>query len=164
MRGESGMKTAEMNVFISHKKEDGDTAQKIYNEFQHLGVKSYLDLVDNSIKGGKELTEHIKKHLNSCTDIIVVMSSETKKSWWVPFEIGMSAQVDMPTASFLKSDVALPEYLQYWPRLKFITDIATYVNTRSEIGLKMLYEHFDQRSNRALETSLFYDELKKKLR
>ena len=153
-----------MNVFISHKKEDGATAQAIYDEFRRLGVNSYLDLLDSSLTGGKELTEHIKDQLNKCTDIMVVMSEETKKSWWVPFEIGMSAQVDMPTASFLKSYVELPDYLRYWPRLKHITDIATYVSTRREIERKMLYEHYDQRSNKALETSLFYDALKKKLR
>lgn len=44
------------------------------------------------VNDGKALTEHIKENLNSCTDVIVVMSELTKKSWWVPFEIGMSAQ------------------------------------------------------------------------
>ena len=153
-----------MYVFISHKKEDGPTAQEIYNEFGKLGVNAYLDLLDSNLTGGKELTEHIKKQLNKCTDIIVVMSEQTKKSWWVPFEIGMSAQVDMPTASFLKSYVELPDYLQYWPRLKYISDIDTYVRTRNEIERKMLYEHFDKRSDKAFETSLFYTELKRKLR
>jgi len=153
-----------MYVFISHKKEDGATAQEIYDEFRRLGVNSYLDLLDSNLTGGKELTEHIKKQLNKCTDIIVVMSEKTKKSWWVPFEIGMSAQVDMPTASFLKSNVELPDYLLYWPRLKYVSDIDTYVRTRKETEWKMLYEHFDQRSNKAFETRLFYDELKRKLR
>ncbi len=153
-----------MYVFISHKKEDGATAHEIYDEFRRLGVNSYLDLLDSNLTGGKELTEHIKEQLNKCTDIIVVMSEQTKKSWWVPFEIGMSAQVDMPTASFLKSNVELPDYLLYWPRLKYISDIDTYVRTRKEIGWKMLNEHFDQRSNKAFETSLFYNELKRKLR
>lgn len=58
------------------------------------------------------------------------MSEETKESWWVPFEIGMSAQVDMPTVSYLESDVTLPSYLSYWPRLRTPSDVDKYVATR----------------------------------
>ena len=103
-----------MKVFISHKNEDSALALAIQNAFSKNGVQSYLDVLDSSItSGGKELTDHIKNNLNSCSDIIVVMSDSTKNSWWVPFEVGMSAQVDMPTASFLKSEVVLPSYLSY---------------------------------------------------
>ena len=38
---------------------------------------------------GKALTEHIKYNLNNCTDIIVVMSENTRYSQWVPFEVGI---------------------------------------------------------------------------
>ena len=122
-----------MRVFISHKKEDSALALAIQSAFSKNWVTSYLDVLDSSITGGgKELTDHIKNNLNSCSDIIVVMSEATKHSWWVPFEIGMSAQVDMPTASFLKSEVILPSYLSYWPRLKTLNDIDKYVAVRKK--------------------------------
>lgn len=105
-----------MKVFISHKNVDSQQALMLKSAFEKEGVFTYLDVLDNSINGGgKSLTEHIKGQLNNCTDIIVLMSETTKYSWWVPFEIGMSAQIDMPTASFLKEDVDLPSYLSYWP-------------------------------------------------
>ena len=101
-----------MKVFISHKNTDSLQALLLKTAFERNQVTSYLDVLDNSINGGgKQLTDHIKENLNTCTDIIVVMSEATKESWWVPFEIGMSAQVDMPTASYLRSDVILPSYL-----------------------------------------------------
>ncbi|OUQ13608.1 hypothetical protein B5E87_05795 [Massilimicrobiota sp. An142] len=94
-----------MKVFISHKDVDSAQALLLKKEFQSLGVDAYLDVLDSSIKnGGKSLTEHIKNQLNNCTDIIILMSESTKESWWVPFEIGMSAQIDMPTATFLKEN------------------------------------------------------------
>lgn len=120
-----------MKIFISHKKEDGSRALLVKGALDKKGVPSYLDVLDNdTANDGKALTDHIKTNLNSCTDVIVVMTESTKKSWWVPFEIGMSAQKDMPTASFLSSDVELPDYLSYWPRLKYVEDIATYVDVR----------------------------------
>ena len=110
-----------MKVFISHKDADSLQALLIKRAFENEGISAYLDVLDSSINGGgKALTEHIKDQLNQCTDIIVLMSEATKYSWWVPFEIGMSAQIDMPTATYLKDNVVLPSYLSYWPRLKTI--------------------------------------------
>ena len=103
-----------MKVFISHKQEDSTQAMLIQQAFKNNGISAYLDVLDKSIRnGGRELTEHIKEKLNECTDIIVLLSHNTMYSWWVPFEIGMSAQIDMPTASFLSEDVDLPSYLTY---------------------------------------------------
>ena len=103
-----------MRIFISHKLEDAATANLIAKELQEIKVECYLDLLDNSItENGKALTDHIRANLNDCTDIIVVMSNITRFSQWVPFEVGMAAQKDMPTATFLKEDVSLPDFLQW---------------------------------------------------
>ena len=156
-----------MKVFISHKNEDSAQALDLQTAFTKNGVTSYLDVLDSSINsGGKSLTDHIKENLNSCTDIIVIITDNTKYSWWVPFEVGMSAQVDMPTASFLKAEVILPSYLSYWPRLKTITDVDKYVAVRKQIEQQMQREHrsYEFSSRRATETSQFYAALKKELR
>lgn len=156
-----------MKVFISHKNEDSAQAVVLQTAFEKNGVTSYLDVLDSSIdSGGKSLTDHIKENLNTCTDIIVIMTDNTKYSWWVPFEIGMSAQVDMPTASFLKSDVILPSYLSYWPRLKTAADVDKYVAVRKQIEQQMQqqYGRYEFSSHRATETREFYAALKKELR
>ena len=126
-----------MKVFISHKDADSLQALLLKRAFEDEGVSAYLDVLDSSINGGgKTLTEHIKNQLNQCTDIIVLMTEATKHSWWVPFEIGMSAQIDMPTASYLKENVVLPSFLSYWPRLKTINDVSTYVSVRKKTERK----------------------------
>ena len=123
-----------MKIFISHKQEDSDTANRLAGELRLLGIPYYLDILDSTVTtSGRALTEHIKRNLNDCTDIIVIMSEATRLSQWVPFEVGMSAQNDMPTATFLKSSVSLPEFLEYWPRLKYTSDIATYVSARRDV-------------------------------
>lgn len=155
-----------MKVFISHKIEDAIIARKIQLRLMLKDVESYLDLLDTEItNSGKALTDHIKKELNDCTDIIVVMSENTRYSQWVPFEVGMSAQIDMPTATFLKSDVMLPSFLTYWPRLKELSDIDKYVSTRLEVAKDMdsLFKHRESPARRKMETEKFYNKLKFKL-
>ena len=155
-----------MKVFISHKSTDSVQALKVATAFAKNNVEYYLDVLDSKIVGnGRELTEHIKQNLNNCTDIIVVMSEATKTSWWVPFEVGMSAQVDMPTASFLKENVSLPSYLGYWPRLKTESDVDKYVAVRRRIS-RILTEQtgaLNFSHGKAMETRMFYDALKREL-
>ena len=157
-----------MKVFISHKQEDDIFAKFVHRAFELHGVESYLDVLDDSIvENGEALTNHIKKQLNTCTDIIVVMSEKTRFSWWVPFEIGMAAQVDMPTATYLTSRTELPEYLEYWPRLMSTSDIATYISVRNETAhqVRKNFAHsYTQQSLRTMETRNFYKNLKQKLR
>ena len=159
-----------MKVFISHKDADSLQALLLKRAFEDEGVSAYLDVLDSSINGGgKTLTEHIKNQLNQCTDIIVLMTEATKHSWWVPFEIGMSAQIDMPTASYLKENVVLPSFLSYWPRLKTINDVSTYVSVRkkTERMLNEQYSNFELSSvsnRRKIETPIFYENLKRELR
>lgn len=152
-----------MKVFISHKREDEEWARLIVNELQDMGVVCYLDVLDRKIEeGGKQLTNHIKRNLNRCTDIIVIMSERTRLSQWVPFEVGMAAEVDMPTATFLIESVELPDFLQYWPRLKRPEDIRKYVTTKKAVNREYsaIYESVMYQKPQIEE---FYDRLKKQL-
>ncbi|URZ04710.1 toll/interleukin-1 receptor domain-containing protein [Clostridium felsineum] len=122
-----------MTIFISHKREDSTIAGYICNELTKLNVKAYLDVLEgNLLLEGKQLTDHIKERINSCTDILVVMSDRTKDSWWVPFEIGMAAQNDFPIVSYLVNKVELPDYLSYWPTLRKSSDLWKYVRAKEK--------------------------------
>lgn len=159
-RGKSMIK-----VFISHKQEDWITAKSIAFELERMGVPFYLDVLDSiTVKSGKELTEHIKKNLNDCTDIIVVMSETTKNSQWVPFEVGMAAQNDMPTATFLQASVLLPDFLAYWPRLKYPSDIQKYIVARKEVKREYSSGYlFETAMRYKSQTERFYEVLKHRL-
>lgn len=151
-----------IKFFISHKLEDAGYAKKIATELALMKIPCYLDLIDsNTEKSGKALTDHIKNNLNDCTDIIVVMSRNTRFSQWVPFEVGMSAQRDMPTATFLQEHVELPEFLAYWPRLKRESDIRKYVDERRKSESMYPIEKYlgDTRS----KVEYFYDRVKDRL-
>lgn len=154
-----------IKIFISHKNEDSLIARNIASELKVINIPYYFDVLDvEIIESGKELTDHIKKNLNDCTDIIVVMSSITKYSQWVPFEIGMAAQNDMPTATFLQENVVVPDFLEYWPRLKQPSDIKKYVSVRKEIQEEYSSKYFLESSKPHIsQIAKFYDVLKQRL-
>ena len=157
-----------MKIFISHKQEDSITANQIADELKKCNVDYYLDILDTSvIQNSRQLTNHIRNSLNQCTDIIVVMSSATRLSRWVPFEVGMAAQANMPTATFFKENVRLPEFLEDWPRLKKATDIWKYVSASEEVDREYLpiYEEagFYDETLRQKRVERFYDVLKQRL-
>ena len=157
-----------IKVFISHKQEDSIIAENISRELARLDVPFYLDVLDEISENGRELTEHIKNSLNSCSDIFVVMSNNTYKSQWVPFEVGMAAQQDMPTATYLEKDIKLPDFLEYWPRLMKLADIKKYIDTKKQVETYYsqnrygdLFEKDELRKKN--KTERFYAELKAKL-
>ncbi len=159
-----------MKIFISHKKEDEVTALTVQKTLTNADVDAYLDVLDNSIAdNGEKLTKHIREKLRECTDVIVILSSNTKKSWWVPFEIGMATEKDMPIANYLISHEVLPEYLEYWPRLRNQQDVLKYVEIRNKVARQVLLEKslshgYYQRADGGMsETQKFYAELKKNL-
>ena len=152
-----------MKVFISHKSTDAQIASVIYSEFKKHGAEAYLDVLDSFSGDGEKLTNHIREQLNKCSDIIVVMSELTKTSWWVPFEIGMSAQVEMPTATYLTTSITLPDFLTYWPQLSKLSDIAKYVTVRKRVWrTDSLFE--SRMTSKTYSTGEFYRQLKAELR
>ena len=119
--------TLQPKVFISHKQEDSVSARFVRNELLKYKVDAYLDLLDQDMDDdAKKLTEHLKRQMNKCSDLLVVMSHKTHRSWWVPFEIGMAAHKDLPTVTYLKEFVDVPEYLSFWPYLKDDSEIGVY--------------------------------------
>lgn len=159
--------TLKLKVFISHKQEDELTALTVEKALTSAGAEVYLDVLDNTITGdGERLTKHIQAKLHECTDVIVILSNRTKESWWVPFEIGMATENDMPIANFLLSYETLPEYLEYWPRLKNQQDVFKYVDTRNKVANQIMLERtinksFQRQDDGMTETQKFYAELKK---
>lgn len=146
-----------MKVFISHKQEDSSIALDVLTTLKSDGVDAYLDLLDGNLSSdGKQLTQHIKKRLNECTDLLVIISEKTKYSQWVPFEVGMASERDFPIVNYLKRGIVLPGFLEYWPRLKDINDLHKYVSTKGLIqeSINKGYKYAESNTDR------FYKQLK----
>ena len=74
----------------------------------------------------------------------------------------MSAQIDMPTATYMQDGVVLPSFLSYWPRLKTANDVESYVEVRRTVEKEMrsVWGDIEFSMRQRTETEMFYSRLK----
>jgi len=107
-----------MPVFISYRHSDRDTASTINMQLKAKGIKTYFDVLDEESRNTDDITTVITKNISKCTHLLAVMSNQTARSWWVPFEIGEATITARRIASFQTSNADLPEYLSKWPKMR----------------------------------------------
>lgn len=111
-----------MPVFISHRSADDVIARGVYNRLKYThNIECYIDDIDDSLKraGEQELTNILVKKINECTNLLAIMTANTKGSWWVPYEIGVAKQAPRVITSYTNlAEYDLPGYLKEWPRLR----------------------------------------------
>lgn len=149
-------------IFISYYHGDYVLASQINAELERLGIQTHLEKLTSNKLSSEILTDRLKTCIRDSSDLLVVMSESTKNSWWVPFEIGMAADEDLPTATYLVQSAYLPEYLDYWPRLKSIYDLLIYVQ---EIRKRKIKPQLACESSGGprYTTNAFYTDLKRAL-
>lgn len=81
-------------IFISYQRKDEEYATEVANFIMANQIDVYFDLDDNDLKkhnqrnNPNEVTNAITKGLNQSNYMIVIVSSNTYLSPWVPFEVG----------------------------------------------------------------------------
>lgn len=117
-----------MKVFISHQKSDTDLAAAVAHRIKNIhNIDSYLDVIDpNASQEDDQLGEYLRMVLGKCTQLMAVVSSSTKSSWWVPWEIGIATEKDYPIATYAGDSTTLPEYLRKWPYLTSMQHVDEY--------------------------------------
>ena len=97
-------------------------------------------MVDPTIgqKHGPDLAEHVRRQMAECDSLLDVVSLATANSNWVPWEIGIATEKDLPLATFSNSNYSLPEFLQKWPYLtsmaaldKYALELKSYTKART---------------------------------
>ena len=118
-----------MKIFISHKAEDESAARRVAKHLsKKTDVECYLDVLDPQLgKNAEDLGSYFKRMISSCTHLMALVSSKTKWSWWVPFEIGIATEKDYPISTYAAGYCDLPSYLKKWPYLKTMEDLDIYV-------------------------------------
>lgn len=107
-----------IKVFVSHKNSDSSLAQQVARRVRANGLDTYLDAVDDALlKDGPDLADYLLQRISECQQLIAVVSSATKDSWWVPWEIGVGSERNFRMATYSEQYVSLPSYLEKWPAL-----------------------------------------------
>lgn len=113
-------------VFISHKSADMDAANAVAEYLISNGIDVYLDKMDTGLqKDTKEMNARgivnaINKALKRSTHILVLVSDQTKESWWVPYEVGYAKNGEKKIASALLVGYIddFPDYLKIEKTIK----------------------------------------------
>lgn len=115
-----------MKVSIFHEQADAIRAAEIAGYLRvHYAINSYLDAIDPKIEilEGPELAAQVQKQMDGCDSLLALISNETEKSQWIPWEIGIATGKNLALATFADTPYPLPESLQRWPHLKSFAEL-----------------------------------------
>jgi hypothetical protein len=151
-----------MPIFISHTTKDDALAQDVVFRLKYIhGITCYIDDIDKELannRGKSSLTPLLVDRLRKCDTLLAVVTENTKRSWWVPFEIGTAREMPrvitsfthLPEPSQYSSQESLPEYLLEWPRLRTNREIdifaGEYKRKSTLLEKSASMENFSQKS------------------
>jgi len=145
-----------MKVFISHKSEDMKLAEKIANTLKYTGLNIYLDKYDPLIKESSDRAKRLESQIRSSTDLLVLITENTKESWWVPFEIGLSTAHDIRIASLVFGNaLQLPSFITKWPVINSKEKFSMYLEELDNVRLQHLNESHNLRKSMTGESRNF---------
>jgi hypothetical protein len=117
-------------VFISHRRADKPLAEAVAAVLGAGHLHYWLDeddqdaqlAADLGMAGDQALVFSIERGVRHCTQMLGLLSAETRGSWWVPYEIGFSRSQGANTSYLVLESVPemeeLPEYARlaanYW--------------------------------------------------
>ena len=107
------------DVFVSHKSEDKSTANHVADCIRESGLTAWVDsdhLEPND--DGPEMASKISGIIERSYCLMAVVTSATKESWWVPFEIGIASDMNRFLSTYGDPKLELPSFLIAWPRVK----------------------------------------------
>ncbi|MBL0588922.1 toll/interleukin-1 receptor domain-containing protein [Aeromonas veronii] len=122
-------------IFLSHNSADKEHAITIGDYIMKFAdVDVYLDIYDDELQRAAEkqdahaITTLIERGIANSTHTMCLVSENTVKSWWVPFELGYAKKSEKEICSLkLKGDITLPEYLSISPILKGTKSLNIYI-------------------------------------
>ena len=127
-------------VFLSHYGKDKAAVIEIGKYFDSVGVDYYLDIKDANLQHAVSdddqalITQFIELGIMNSTHLLTILSDETKKSWWVPYEIGYAKRDGVMIAHLLLRDVQgkLPEFLNITEKLSGIIALNAFIEKRQK--------------------------------
>ena len=79
------------NVFLSHSSKDKEILPAVIQILENHGGSVYIDKDDSSLP--KTVTvktaEILRETINRCTRMVLLVTSNTKDSLWIPWELGL---------------------------------------------------------------------------
>ena len=135
-------------VFISHQKQDRVQAKKVADYLIQVDIDVYFDEYDEELRlqhqenNPRLVTNSILKGINNSSHMLVIVSPNTIKSEWVPFEIGYGYEKIELSVMCLKGipKGGLPEYIRTAKIIRDLYDLDALIRNLSKSNITLLTE------------------------
>ncbi len=133
-------------VFISYQNNDKSHAKKIADYLLNAGINVYFDEYDSDLKLSNQsnnpgqVTNALTKGINNSSHMLVIVSTTTMKSNWVPFEIGYGYDKTDLSVLTLKGipKNAVPDYIKTANIIRDIWDLNSLASNLRGIDKEVL--------------------------
>lgn len=126
-------------IFLSHKSEDKTAVKRIGDYIKKNGIDIYLDVDDKDLQNAVRNNDHstitkaIEIGIYASTNLMSLISEKTKKSWWVPYEIGFAKSEEKYLSTLKLKDVShIPSFLFITKMLKTAMEFDKYLSEVKE--------------------------------
>lgn len=126
--------TDRYDVFLSHSYQDADMIHGIKSIIEKMGLKVYVDWIDDSgLDRGKVTTRTartLRERMRTCSCLVYVHSPNATQSVWMPWELGYfdgfkpSHVWILPLVSEFDSEFKGQEYLGLYPPIEKLDALA----------------------------------------
>ncbi len=103
------------DVFVSYQRRDLEYALELVRVLLFNGAIVYLDILDVSTPEGDDVNvvEYLSNVIKRSRCLAVVLSANTKNSWWVPLEWGMAYLAEKERFCYeVSPSVPAPAYIK----------------------------------------------------
>ncbi|MFM7021339.1 MAG: toll/interleukin-1 receptor domain-containing protein [Flavobacteriales bacterium] len=139
-------------IFISYQRKDEEYASDVADYITSKQLDVYFDLEDNDLKQINQtanplaVTNSIKKGLNESDYMLVIVSPDTYRSLWVPFEVGYAYDKKGDNMKILRHKGILKSSMPAYLRVKELLNGTASLNDflRSVRHKNLLYEKLEK--------------------
>lgn len=130
--------TDRYDVFLSHSYQDADAIYGIKSIIEKLGLKVYVDWIDDSgLDRGKvtaRTAQILRERMQTCACLVYVHTPNATQSIWMPWELGYFDGLKpshvwiLPLVSQDDEEFRGQEYLGLYPPVEKLTDLSGRLN------------------------------------
>lgn len=142
------------DTFLSHSSKDAEFLPGVIKLLENHGASVYCDLEDDRMPENPEpeTAKVIKRQIRESRRLVVFVTTNSKDSKWVPWELGIGDSELSPTNVALLP-VASDSYEQSWARQEYLGLYRHIVHGRMQGEPKPLWMVYDYRQNTATKLS-----------
>ncbi len=142
------------DTFLSHSSKDAEYLPGVIKLLKNHGASVYCDLEDERMPGepNPETAKLIKGQIKSSSRLVLFVTTNSKDSKWVPWELGIGDSI-LSADNVALLPASQSSYDQSWAKQEYLGLYRHIVHGKMKGELKPLWMVYDYRNNTATKLS-----------